>query len=307
MIPRILVVGDVINDLIVRPLSAVVPDSDVRAEIVQRPGGSAANQACWLGSLGAAVTFVGRVGRADVHRHAAELRRCGVEPALVADEGATTGSIVIVVADGSRTMYVDRGANLNLREQDVPATLWAGAGLLHLTGYSFFEPGTRDAALALLGHARARGLPLSVDPSSVGFLSEVGPEEFLRWTDGAELCFPNRAEAALLTGSDDPRTAATRLTEHYRTAVVTLDRDGAVVARRGSPPETVPALPGPVLDTTGAGDAFCAGFLRRWTVDRDPVAAARDAVRVAASALRRLGGRPLPEQVAEPTAGALAL
>ncbi|MDO8106761.1 carbohydrate kinase family protein [Isoptericola sp. b441] len=303
MTPRVLVVGDVINDLIVRPLSATVPDSDTRAEIVQRPGGSAANQACWLGLLGAPVTFVGRVGRADLDRHVAELRRWGVQPALVADD-TETGSIVIVVAEGARTMYVDRGANLNLHERDVPEAAWADAGLLHLTGYSFFERGTRAAALALLDRARARGVPVSVDPSSVGFLSEVGPEEFLRWTDGAELCFPNRAEAALLTGTDDPAEAAVRLTERCRTAVVTLDADGAVVASRGSAPVAIPALPGPVLDTTGAGDAFCAGFLRRWTVDRDPVAAARDAVRVATSALRRLGGRPGP--VAELAAGAPA-
>lgn len=303
MTAGVLIVGDVINDLIVRPLAPTAPDSDTRAEIVQRAGGSAANQACWLGSLGAPVTFVGRVGPADLDRHVAELRRCGVEPALVVDGTAETGSIVIVVTDGSRTMYVDRGASLNLREQDVPADVWAGTRLLHLTGYSFFEPGTRDAALALLDRARAHGIPVSVDPSSVAFLSEVGPRAFLGWTDGAALCFPNRAEAALLTGTDDPRTAAARLTEHYRTAVVTLDADGAVVARKGAPPVSIPAVPGAVLDTTGAGDAFCAGFLRRWELDGDPVAAARDAVRVAATALRRLGGRPLPSP--EPAPGPL--
>lgn len=289
----VLVVGDVINDILVRPLSAVTADSDTRAQIVRSPGGSAANQACWLGSLGNRVTFVGRVGRLDHAYHADFLARFGVVARLAIDEVAETGTIVVVVdPEGRRTMLVDRAANLNLTPDDVPTDLVGDASLLHLTGYSYFEPGVRGAVMALTDRARELGTPVSVDPSSVAFLEEVGCEQFLRWTAGAELCFPNRDEAAALTGTTDPLLGAARLAEHYGTAVVTLDGDGCVVASAGREPVRVLADRVDAVDTTGAGDAFCAGFLDHWARDCDPVAAAHAGVRVAREAVTRMGARP---------------
>ena len=100
---RVIVVGDIINDILVRPLSAVTTDSDTRAEIIRRPGGSAANLACWLGSLGSPVSFVGRVGHADHAYHCEYLTRFGVDARLAVDWDRETGTIVIIVdADGGR-------------------------------------------------------------------------------------------------------------------------------------------------------------------------------------------------------------
>ena len=291
--PRVLVVGDVINDVVVRPLSVVTADSDTRAEIVRRPGGSAANLACWLASLGTPVCFVGRVGRADHAYHRDHLTSFGVEALLAGDADRETGTIVIVVdTGGARTMFTDRGANLGLTLRDVPVRQLARASVLHLTGYSYFEDGVRATALELDRRARERGATVSIDPSSVAFLEEVGPEQFLAWTSGARLCFPNRDEAAVLSGTTDPIEGAARLTRHYATVVVTLDGDGAVVAERGRPPVTVPAQRVRPLDTTGAGDAFCAGFLDSWLRRADPVAAAAAGARVARAAVVRLGGGP---------------
>ena len=290
---RVIVVGDIINDVLVRPLSAVTTDSDTRAEIIRRPGGSAANLACWLGSLGSPVSFVGRVGHADHAYHCEYLTSFGVDARLAVDWDRETGTIVIIVdADGGRTMLVDRGANLDLTLLDVPVELLEQASVLHLTGYSYFEEGVRAVALALMSSARERGVALSVDPSSVAFLEDVGPERFLSWTAGAQLCFPNRDEAAVLSGCSDPVVGAERLCTYYETVVVTLDGDGAVVARRGSRPVAVPALRVRPVDTTGAGDAFCAGFLDAWLRCPDPVAAAVAGVRVARDAVVRMGARP---------------
>ena len=301
--PRAVVVGDVINDVLVRPLAPVTPDSDTRAEIVRRPGGSAANLACWLGSSGTPVTFVGRVGAADHVVHAAELARWGVDAALAVDHERETGTIVIVVDDAAgRTMLVDRGANLALVPDDVPAALLADAGVLHVSGYSFFEPAVRATALELVARARRAGVGLSVDPSSVAFLADAGPERFLAWTSGARLCFPNRDEAALLAGTTDPVDAARRLTAHYPTVVVTLDGDGCVVAHRGADPVAVPADRVEPVDTTGAGDAFAAGFLHRWLAGADAIEAAREGCRLARDAVVRLGARPSAPGGARPSA-----
>jgi sugar/nucleoside kinase (ribokinase family) len=290
---RIVVVGDVVNDVLVRPLGPVTPDSDTRAQIVRRPGGSAANLASWLGSLGAPVSFVGRVGANDGAYHADHLGGFGVEPHLTVDPERETGTIVVVLdGAGRRTMLVDRAANLALTAADVPPGLLEQASVLHLTGYSFFESGVRAAALDLLARARALRVPVSVDPSSVAFLRDVGAEQFLSWTSGARFCFPNRDEAAALAGTSDPLRAAERLTDHYGTVVVTLDGDGCVVAGPGSRPVAVPTQRLVAVDPTGAGDAFCAGFLDAWSRGLEPVDAAVAGSLVARRAVGRLGGRP---------------
>ncbi|MBV9381531.1 MAG: hypothetical protein JO242_12775 [Streptosporangiaceae bacterium] len=226
--PRVLVCGDVVNDVLVEPLAPLTGGEDNPAVIRARPGGSAANQAAWMANLGLDVVFAGRAGAGDVDFHRRELSRFGVLPLLAADPSAATGSIVVLTGpDGDRTMITDRGANLRLTAADVPASLLDGAALLHLTGYSFFEPGPREAALALLTEARARGVPFTIDPGSAAFLARLEPGAFLSWTRGAAVCFPNRDEAAVLTGAStpaavsDPATAGTPATTGTPAAAVT--------------------------------------------------------------------------------------
>src|SRR5690625_3143169 len=291
--PTVVVVGDVINDVVVRPLERVTLDSDTRSQIAARPGGSAANTACWLGHLGADVVFVGRVGADDLGYHRAHFAEFGVRAELVADPRQPTGSIVIIVdAAGHRTMYTDRGANLNLAAQDVGAGLLDSARLLHLTAYSLFEPQVRASALELLSRARENGVEFSIDPSSVAFLREHGAQQFFEWSAGARLVFPNREEAEYLTGAKEPVAAARALNEHYPIVVITLDAGGAVVAERGAEPVRVAAKRLTALDPTGAGDSFCAGFLAEWMATGAIVAAAEAGSATAATAVTRLGARP---------------
>jgi sugar/nucleoside kinase (ribokinase family) len=307
--------GDVINDMLVKPLDGVTvtPGSDNPATILARPGGAAANQAAWMAHLGADVVFAGRAGARDVAYHRRELARAGVRAHLAADHGAETGSIVIMVApDGERTMFTDRGANLRLRRSDVPAGLLDGAAALHLTGYTFCEPALLEVALWLLGEARARGIAVTIDPGSAAFLARMEPAAFLRWTEGAAICFPNRDEAAVLTGDPDPLSMAARLTRHYGVVVVKLGGAGCVLATPGDAPVLIAAHPAEVTDTTGAGDAFCGAFMSRWLAARAAarpaaaptarpaagppahlVDAAEFAVRIAATVVTRFGARPV--------------
>jgi len=303
-LPRVLVVGDVINDILVQAPWPLALGDDNPAVIRSQPGGSAANQAAWMARLGLDVVFAGRVGARDAEFHRRELARFGVEPRLAADESAATGAIVVLVApDGERTMITDRGANLRLRPADVPAALLDSAALLHLTGYSFFEPQQRDVALGLLGEARRRGVPVTVDPGSAAFLAALEPGAFLGWTRGAAVCFPNLDEAAALTRTDgdapavattatDPAAVAAALAGYYGAVVIKLGADGAVYAAEGMAPARVAAEPVVVRDTTGAGDAFCAGFLAAWLAGAPLADACTAAAKAAALAVSVLGGRP---------------
>jgi len=296
---RVVVCGDVINDMLVKPLGGLGPwpGSDTPAAILARPGGSAANQAAWMAHLGADVVFAGRVGARDAAYHRRELARAGVRAHLAADREAETGSIVIMVApDGERTMFTDRGANLRLRRSDVPAGLLDGAAALHLTGYTFCEPSLLEVALWLLEQARARELAVTIDPGSAAFLARLEPKAFLSWTAGAAVCFPNRDEAAVLTGESDPVSMAARLRRHYDVVVVKLGGAGCVLATPGGAPVLIAAHPARATDTTGAGDAFCGAFLSKWlkapAAGPDLVGAAEFAVRIAATVVTRFGARP---------------
>ena len=107
---------------------------------------------------------------------------------------------------------------------------------------------------------RAGATPVSVDPASAEFLREVGPEAFLAWTKGAAILFPNGDEAAVLTGAGDPETQCARLAAIYPLVVLKRGASGAVAAA-GATRWRVAAPAIEVVDTTGAGDAFVAGFL----------------------------------------------
>jgi sugar/nucleoside kinase (ribokinase family) len=112
----------------------------------------------------------------------------------------------------------------------------------------------------------------------------------LEWTHGADLCFPNLEEGALLGKEDDPNRVAERLLDHYHGVVLKLGAAGALYA--GDERVRLPAEPGRVADTTGAGDALCAGFLAAWLSGASPAPALRRGVEVAARVVDRLGARP---------------
>ena len=287
------VVGDVINDIVVRPFGPMAVGTDTASRVEVLPGGSGANQAAWLGALGARVRFVGRAGRADAAVHRATLARHGVEARIAVDEDIPTGTIVVLVGpDGERSMFTDRGASLALSADDVPDEVLAGASILHLSGYALFAEAPRAALRRLWATAREAGVPTSVDPSSVAGLAAVGPAAFLEWTAGAALVLPNHDEGRLLTGAETADEIVEALLEHYETVALTLGPAGALVGSAGSRRVRLPAPAVPVMDTTGAGDAFSAGFLAGWLAGDGLDSSAAAAVAAAARAVARVGARP---------------
>src|SRR5205823_240939 len=138
----------------------------------------------------------------------------------------------------------------------------------------------------------ARGMTRSVDPASAAPLAALGPRRFLEWTRGLELCFPNLDEGRLLAGAESPEAVGRELARWYGGVGLKLGAAGALWATAGGPPQRRAALPARVVDTTGAGDAFCAGFLSAWLRGRSPAAALEQGLRLAAVAVGRLGARP---------------
>ena len=190
--PSVLVIGDVMVDVVVRPEGPVASGADRRATIRQLPGGSGANQAAWLATEGVDVTFAGRVGHADHDRQAALLSDSGVRARLAADRELPTGMLVTLLSpDGERSFLTDRAANTKLCRADLPDALLDGIDLVHVSGYALFEAGPREAVLDLLAEARRRGIPVQ-RRSGLAFVSRGGGAGGVPELDGgARICFPN--------------------------------------------------------------------------------------------------------------------
>jgi sugar/nucleoside kinase (ribokinase family) len=254
-------------DVVARMAAPPAVGSDTPAEVRTRPGGAGANVAAWLAVAGAGATLVARAGDDDAGRGAVErLRDHGVTPRVALDPDRPTGTCVVLVAPGGeRSMLPDAGANGALAPEDLPGDAFAAGAHLHLTGYPLLRDGApRAAALEALRRARAAGMTVSLDPSSSAPLAAFGPARFLALAGPVDLLLPNRDEALTLSGAAEPHTAARTLRTHARAVVVTLGAEGALWTDGRTVLDAAAATTGPVADTTGAGDAFAAGFLAAW-------------------------------------------
>lgn len=293
---RVVVVGDLMTDAVARAAYPLARASDTPASVTMHGGGSGANVAAWLAVEGGDVAFIGRRGSDIAGRNRdMELMGYGVDARLVMDPDRPTGTCVILITHkGERTMLSDPGANAALSLEDIPQDLFQGNVHLHLSGYTLLNDGSRDAGRGILGFAQRSGMTISVDGASSAPLERAGAENFLNWTNGAKLLLVNADEARVLTGRDDPVQAARVLTAWYPQVVIKMAADGALWYANGrTEPLQVPAEPvTDIHDATGAGDAFCAGFLLAW-LDGKPTADALSAgCRVAAKAMGNVGARP---------------
>ncbi|MGI5374584.1 carbohydrate kinase family protein [Streptomyces sp. CA-251387] len=292
----LLVVGDVVTDVIARHRGPLASGTDTAAAIRTVPGGAGANVACWAARWGCAdVRLLGRVGADTAAWHERELTVCGVRPRLVVDPQAPTGTVICLVDKGAaaeRTFLTDSGASLRLGPGDWSDALLDGVARLHLSGYLMFSEPSRALVAVALESARARGVPVSLDPASAGFLTELGVDRFLALVDGVDVLLPSRDEACLLTGLPDAADAAAKLSRHVPLVVAKQGADGALVARSGTVGAHVPAVQATPRDTTGAGDAFTGAFLAALLTGAGPEDAAREGCRAGALAVEQVGGRP---------------
>ncbi len=286
------------TDTIAHAAVRLARGSDTPAEVTMHGGGSGANIAAWLAADGAQVAFIGRRG-ADIpgRNRDMELMGYGVDARLVMDPDRPTGTCVVMVTHtGDHTMLSDPGANAALSPEDLPADLFTPGTHLHVSGYTLLNEGSRQAGLAALSHAQRAGMSVSVDGASSAPLERTGAEPFLQLTSGpTTLLFVNADQGKVLTGRDDPVQAARVLNAWYPHVVMKLGADGALYYANGRPePVRVPGPPVErIVDGTGAGDAFCAGFLPAWLDKKPPGEALVSGCRLAARALGLVGARPL--------------
>ncbi|MHB9862604.1 carbohydrate kinase family protein [Streptomyces sp. YIM S03343] len=292
----LLVVGDVVTDVVARHRGPLAPGTDTATAVRTLPGGAGANVACWAACAGCPdVRLLGRVGTEAAAWHERELTATGVHPHLVVDPSAATGTVICLVDTGAaaeRTFLTDSGASLRLEPADWSDGLLDGVARLHLSGYLLFAESSRALAEVALKAAHARGIPVSLDPASTGFLAELGTDAFLAFAAGLDLLLPSRDEACLLTGLPDGAAAAAELSRHVPLVVAKQGAEGALVARSGEVAARVPAPPAVPRDTTGAGDAFTGAFLAALLAGAAPEAAAAEGCRAGARAVEQVGGRP---------------
>ncbi|GAA4201333.1 sugar kinase [Microbispora amethystogenes] len=284
------------TDAVARAKFPLARASDTPAVVTMHGGGSGANIASWLAVEGSEVAFIGRRG-ADItgRNRDMELMGYGVDARLVMDPERPTGTCVVLVTHkGERTMLSDPGANAALSPEDLPRDLFTSGGHLHVSGYTLINEGSRDAGLAALDMARRAGMSISVDCASSAPLERTGAEPFLEWTDGAKLLFANGDQAKVLTGRDDPASAAKVLTAWFPQVVIKINVEGSLwySNTRPEPVRASAEVVDRVVDGTGAGDAFAAGFLPVW-LDGKPAAEALAAGNaLAARCISNLGARP---------------
>ncbi|MBX3309842.1 MAG: hypothetical protein KF739_05330 [Cryobacterium sp.] len=275
------VVGDLLEDVVIWTQAPIERGNDNAATVYRSRGGSAANVAA-AAARGCPVRFIGRVG-ADARgdQLVAELQGTGIDVRV--QRAGRTGTVVVLVdPDGERTMFPDRAAASELERIDPD---WLdGVGWLHVPLYGFTTPSARRAITEIMVRMTALGVPTSIDVSAVSVVRELGISVTVDLLDelGPTIVFANSDESDFLE-------LDTRTPPPGRTHIV--KRGPAPVEIRtstGTEFVPVPRLTD-VLDSTGAGDAFVAGFLPAFMAGKTVADAVRSGSELASIALGRPG------------------
>jgi sugar/nucleoside kinase (ribokinase family) len=276
----IVVIGDLVEDVVVRLHDAVAPGDDTEATIERRPGGSAANAAMAAVALGGRARLVVALGDDDLAgRLSGQVRDAGVDVAASVVVGGRSGTIVVLVdGSGERTMLTDRGCSASLAA--LPTGWDDGMTALHVPMYALAEPAMALAVRRAAATARSLGATVSVDVSSARLVGQLGGRAPVLSAIAelhADVVIANdqEAEALDLLGQPPP----------WPMTVVKRGASPAVVICGGErlevPAEALPR----VVDSTGAGDAFAAGLLVAIGRGASPGDAVRAGHRCAASML----------------------
>jgi sugar/nucleoside kinase (ribokinase family) len=271
---KVLVIGDVIEDIIVISNGKRQLNTDNPSSIKATPGGSGANFAVWLASLGVDTELIARVSIKDKERLESYFKQVKVIPRLETDQNHETGKIVVLVEENNRTFYTDRAANQNLELKDLSLE---GINLLYISGYSVLSLGETKTK-ELIQAAKNQGVLVAVDPGSTSFIASFGKDNFLDAIKGADLILPNQEEYRLLQEG----------MSSFPEVVITKGESGAEVLGVGKA-EAVKVV---VVDPTGAGDAFAAKYIAEKLSGTRPLEALELANDFAALAVTRTGGQP---------------
>jgi len=262
---------------------------------IECSGGSAANTVVGASMLGARTAFIGRVrddqlGTVFTHDIRAAGVRFDTPPAT--DGPDTAVCMVMVTPDAHRTMCTHLGASIELGPDDVDEALVRESAVLYLEGYLWDPSGAREAMRRAIAIARDEGRAVALSLSDP-FCVDRHRADFLDLVDNdVDLLFANEHELTSLYGTDDLDRAFNEVMPLVKVAAVTRGEHGAVIVGDGET-HLVPAEPvAQVVDTTGAGDLFAAGFLAGWTHGRNLHDCGRMGAVAAAEVISHIGARP---------------
>ena len=263
---------------------------------IEMSGGSAANTIVGVANLGARAAYIGKVRDDQIGRlYTHDIRAAGVafETKPAVDGPATGCSYILVTPDGERTMNTYLGAAQELMPGDIDAAQVAASAILYLEGYLWDPKSAKEAFVkaSTIAHDAGRQVALTLSDS---FCVDRYRGEFLDLmrSGTVDLVFANEAELHSLYQTADFDTALTQLRNDAKLAVVTRSEKGCVVASKDGV-TAVPAFPiDKIVDTTGAGDLFAAGFLFGLVRGADFEAAGRLGALAAAEVIQHIGARP---------------
>jgi adenosine kinase len=270
---------------------------DAMGSTTESSGGSAANTIVGAASLGARTAFVGKVkddplGRAFTHDIRANGVAFDVKPATGGP--ASASCYILVTPDGERTMNTYLGAAQNLFPADIDEQAVAAAAITYLEGYLWDPPHAKEAFVKAAGIAHKAGRKVALTLSDA-FCVDRYRDEFLKLMRDKtiDIIFANENELHSLYQTADFDTALEALRADIGLAVVTRSEKGCVVMQ-GRTTERVPAAPiEQVVDATGAGDLFAAGFLVGYSRGKDLRTSAQLGALAAAEVIQHVGARPL--------------
>jgi sugar/nucleoside kinase (ribokinase family) len=287
---KVLIAGELNPDLILRGCRIFpAPGKEVQASDLEVClGSSSAICAAGLAKLGDEVTFVSTVGTDFYGEYCVEtLRRAGVDVSRVRRQAdLKTGITMSITSDGDRALVTYPGATTALRADDLPDALFAGHHHFHVSSW-FLQDGLRPGLKNRFAEARGAGLTTSLDSGYDP--SEEWSQVLLDTLSEVDVFLPNESEIRGVTGCGSVDDAMQKLDDGHLLVVVKLGAEGCVARHRGESIR-VPAFPAEVVDTTGAGDSFNAGFLHFWIRGETLPDCLRFASACGALSTRGLGG-----------------
>jgi sugar/nucleoside kinase (ribokinase family) len=262
----------------------------------QVSGGSTGNTAAGIAALGGRAAFVGQVARDQLGEfYAHDLTATGVEfTTAPADVGVPTArSMILVTPDGHRTMNTFLGAAQHLATDALDEEQIRDAAILYLEGYLWDPETPRYAMVRAIEIARSSGRKVAFTLSDT-FCVDRHRDGFNALIDEGriDILFANQAEAEALAGVAHLETAVEQLKRRVETLVVTRSEQGALATRDGERADIGAEPVGKVVDTTGAGDLFAAGFLVGYAKGRSLEQSLRLGAIAAAEVIQHYGARP---------------
>lgn len=262
---------------------------------VQISGGSAANTIAGVASFGGKAAFIGTVAPDEFGKiFAHDIRSIGVtfdaEP--IANAAPTSRSLILVTPDGERTMNTFLGISTSLNEKQLNLDLIRDSAILYLEGYLFDEPQAKQAFRKALEEAKSHGRKVALTLSD-GFCVDRHRSEFLELIrSGIDILFANESEIKSLYQTESFDLAAKNAATDAKLAVLTRSAKGSVIIENNRAIEIAPEPIAELVDTTGAGDLYAAGFLFGYSKQYDLDICGRLASLAASEIIGHIGARP---------------